>query len=323
MESGVVPTATSTSASPPASSQLTTSAPAPSPSTTTSATSVTAGAYRARTAAAVARCRRRWRVTSAAMTTWCRALVTGASSGIGQAFARRLARDGADLVVVARRTERLERLAGELRERHGVAVEVVTADLTDRSALARVEARASARADPIDLLVNNAGAATYGPFAALDPAQMTDEIALNVIAVVRLTRAALPGMLSRRRGGVVNVSSVSSMVVLPTLTVYSASKSFVTVFSEGLAEEVHGTGVSVLAVCPGTTPTESGPRMGLGNARGPFLTSPDHVADVALRALGRGKVVVVPGPVNDLLVRGSRVVPRSLLRRGMGLAARL
>src|SRR6266545_4252766 len=257
------------------------------------------------------------------MTTWRRALVTGASSGIGEAFARRLARSGTDLVVVARRTERLEALAGDLRDGHDVAVEVMTADLADPAALARVEERAAATEDPVDLLVNNAGVANYGRFADVDAARMTVEIAVNVTAVARLTRAALPGMLARGHGGVINVSSVASMIVLPTLAVYSATKSFVTVFTEALAEEIRGTGVSVLSVCPGTTATEFGHAMGLGDARGPLLTSPDRVADVALRAMSQGRVVVVPGAFNDMVVRGSRFVPRSVLRRGVGLAARL
>jgi hypothetical protein len=173
-----------------------------------------------------------------------RALVTGASAGIGTAFAERLARDGYDLLLVARRRERLEELAKQLRESHRVEVEVLVADLVDAGDLLTVEQRVAARPG-LDLLVNNAGFGTAGAFLESDPDREEQEILLNNVALVRLTRAALPRMAERGRGAVVNVSSMAGFLPAPYNATYGATKAFVTSFSEALAEELRGTGVRV------------------------------------------------------------------------------
>ena len=165
------------------------------------------------------------------------ALVTGASSGIGERLARRLAADGCDLVILARRTGRLEALAAELRGAHRVGVEVLTADLTSAAGLAAAQARLSNPGRPIELLVNNAGFGSSGLFADLPASRAEDQVRLNVMAVVQLTHAALPGMLRCGHGGVLNVSSVAGFVPSPGAATYGATKAFVTSFSESLAAE--------------------------------------------------------------------------------------
>ncbi|HEY3241638.1 MAG TPA: SDR family oxidoreductase, partial [Acidimicrobiia bacterium] len=187
---------------------------------------------------------------------WERALVTGASGGIGEVLARRLAARGCHLVLVARTEPALEKLASELSAAHGVDVEVLPADLITEEGVAAVEARlAQDGAPPVDLLVNNAGYGSAGPFAELDPARVAGEVRLNVLALVRLTRAAVPGMVARGRGSVLNVSSVASLQPLPNMATYAATKAFVTSFSESLHEELRGRGVTVTALLPGFTRT--------------------------------------------------------------------
>ena len=170
------------------------------------------------------------------------ALVTGASSGIGAAFARRLAAAGSDLVVVARRRDRLEELAAELRTAHGVHVEALAADLTDPAELALVEARLGDPDRPIDLLVNNAGAGGHGAFAALPVDGVEAMVRLNLLAPVRLTSAALPAMVARGSGGIVNVSSISGEQPIPFVATYAATKAFLTSLSESVHEELRDTG---------------------------------------------------------------------------------
>ncbi len=253
--------------------------------------------------------------------TWHCALITGASSGIGEGFARKLAERGTNLVIVARRTERLEALAHSLRSSKGIDVEVLTADLTDRAALRRVEDRLASSEAPVDLLVNNAGVISRGQFAELDIDRKTDEIVVDVLAVVRLTRAALPGMIAGHHGGIVNVSSITSFFPVPTMATYSASKAFVTTFSEAVGEELRGTGVVVSALCPGVTPTEFGGQAELDLGRtGMPTTSVATVVDAGLRGLDRGQIVVVPGVFNDMSIRAMRLFPRSLVRRGAAMS---
>src|SRR5262249_41812637 len=191
-----------------------------------------------------------------------RALVTGASTGLGAVFATVLARQRYDLTIVARSRERLEALAERLHRSDGVAVEVVVADLTQAAALSTVEQRVAAD-QRLELLVNNAGFATTGAFATLDPDQEEAEIRLNVTALVRLTRAALPGMIARGRGAIINVSSLAAFVPGPYDAIYGATKAFVNSFTEALHEELCGTGVHVQTLCPGFTYTEFQQRAGI------------------------------------------------------------
>jgi short-subunit dehydrogenase len=241
------------------------------------------------------------------------ALVTGASSGIGLAIARRLAATGHDLVVVARSEDKLKELAAEVR----VNVEVLPADLTDPGQLAGVEARCADTTRPIDVLVNNAGAGTYGYFAELPLEELEREVRLDVIAVVRLTHAALPDMVARGIGGVLNVASIAAFQPGPKNAVYSASKAFVLSFSEAVHEEVKPKGVHVSVVCPGATRTEFQHRGGFVGGKLPDFVwdTPESVADQALRALERNHAVLVPGLPNKVVTFSSRVSPRSLVRK--------
>lgn len=249
--------------------------------------------------------------------TWSRALVTGASSGIGRAIASRIAVDGADLVLVARGQDRLEGLARELRDLHRVEVEVLAADLTVGAERQAVEARLAAD-PPVDLLVNNAGFGSYGAFADLDIDNEANEIELNVVALVRLTHAALPAMIGRGRGWIVNVSSIASLQAMPLHAVYGASKAFVTNFSESLHEEVRDKGVRVTAVLPGYTHTEFHIRAQLSTTnRIPdrLWQSADACAAEALAGARAGKALVVTGRVNQVVAVGSALVPRAAKRR--------
>lgn len=255
---------------------------------------------------------------------WTRALVTGASSGIGEAVARQLASEGTDVVVVARRETRLDHLKTVLEGRNDhVSVELLVADLTEAEGLASVEERLAD--GDIDLLVNNAGFGTTGALAELDVDRLSQEIALDVTALARLTRAALPSMLERGHGGILNVSSIVSFFPTPRMAVYAGSKSFVTSFTQSVAEEVRHQGVKVSALCPGLTRTEfqevahdAQPR----NLPNFAWQSPEQVAKAGLRGLGAGKVVIVPGLHNQAVRTAVQFTPRGLLRRAAGLAQR-
>jgi hypothetical protein len=248
--------------------------------------------------------------------------VTGASAGIGRAFAERLARDQMDLCLVARRKDRLDALADELRVRRGVDVEVRACDLTDPAALAEL-CEAVARRPP-DLLVNNAGFGTVGRFAELDAEREEREIRLNVLALVRLTRAALPAMVERGHGAVINVSSMASLSPAPYTATYAATKAFVTSFSEALYEELRGTGVKVQALLPGFTRTEFQDVAGVDKHAVPGFAwmPPEDVVEASLRALERGEAVCVPGLANRVLAGVTRLVPSAVSRRLTGAALR-
>ena len=233
-----------------------------------------------------------------------RALVTGASSGIGRAFAGRLAADGYDLVVVARRRERLEELAGVLRP-GGVRVDVVAADLTRREDLREVEARAG----DIDLLVHGAGFGGYMPFVQLDPDLAENLIGLQLVAATRLARAALPGMISRRSGAIVLVSSMLAFSEsipsppLPPRATYVATKAFLNAFAELLSSELAGTGVQVQALCPAVVRTEFHQLMGMDPDR--LLVPPmsaDEVVSASLAGLALGEVITLPAVEDGELV---------------------
>ncbi|MFJ9041207.1 SDR family NAD(P)-dependent oxidoreductase [Streptomyces sp. NPDC102406] len=241
------------------------------------------------------------------------ALVTGASSGIGAAYARRLAAVGRDLVLVARRAERLRALAAELTEKHGVRVETLGADLSDTGDLDRVVRRAAE--DDIEMLVNNAGINGYGPFAETDPALLEKVLAVNVVAVTRLARATVPGMLARGRGSVVNVASTLAFAgslppgPLPTRPVYGGTKGYVVTFTRTLAAELDASPVQVQVLCPGLTATEfhltqgqepvSGERARVHDDGGMPV---EDVVTASLRALETGEVVCVPGLVDGAAV---------------------
>ncbi len=251
-----------------------------------------------------------------------RALVTGASAGIGQAFARRLARDGYDLILVARDQARLQELARELESGHGTMAEVLVADLTRPEPCKRVEQRIAEA--HLSLLVNNAGFGTVGPFYRLDPDREEEEIRLNVIALVRLARAALPGMLERNHGAIINVSSVAAFQPTPFNATYGATKAFVNSFTEALAEEIRGSQVRLQALCPGFTRTEFQKRAGIREVRVPSFAwmTPEEVVDASLAALQRGPLICVPGWSYKALTHVTAWAPRALVRRISGALGR-
>lgn len=243
------------------------------------------------------------------------ALVTGASAGIGLAFAQRLARDGNDLVLVARDRARLDRLASELRAAHGVEVEVLVADLADRAATWEVCDRLADAARPVDLLVNNAGFGLRAPFLDNDLAHEEAGLDVMVRAVMLTCHAAGRAMRERGHGAIVNVSSVASFIANGT---YSAEKAFVTVFSEALASELSGTGVTVTALCPGFTRTEfhDRARMQVSALPGWLWLDADVVAQQALADIAAGKVISVPGAQWKVVTAAVRALPRPLVRGG-------
>ena len=226
------------------------------------------------------------------------AVVTGASSGIGEAYAERLAADGWDLVVVARSGERLRELATRLNQAHGVTVRVVQADLSDAGEVERVGGEIGAM--PVDTLVNNAGLAYYMPFADLAAAKAAELVDLNVLAPVLLTQAVLTGMLDRSRGTIINVASLlafSGAVEIPFLpkrVVYAATKSFLVTFSQALAAEVGDRGIQVQVVCPGVVRSEFHARQGMDMNAVPRM-EPGQVVEASLADLADGVLMSVPG----------------------------
>ena len=237
------------------------------------------------------------------------ALITGASAGIGLEFAKRLAERGYDLILTARRRDRLDDLATRLRAEHGgIRVEIVVADLSDAEAPERIAAAAGRLAMHVDLLVNNAGFGTHGRFETLPPERERGEIAVNVDAVVALTHAFLPAMLERGHGGVINVASTAAFQPVPYMAVYGATKAFVRSFSEALHEEVRARGVRVVALCPGPTATEFFDTS-VAAPRGPIRNVRDVVTS-GLRAYDTGTPVRIDGASNRLVIALSNLIPR-------------
>jgi uncharacterized protein len=245
------------------------------------------------------------------------ALITGPTSGIGNAFARRLARDGHDLVLVSRDGPRLAALARDLESTYHVGTEVLVADLVEPDDLHRVEARLADDSRPVDLLVNNAGFALNRRFLTGDIDAEEAMLRVLTLAVLRLSRAAAPGMVRRGAGAILNVSSVAGFVPQGT---YSSAKAWVTSFSQGLSADLAGTGVRALALCPGFTHTEFHQRAGHDMSRTPdwLWLDADHVVDVALRDLRRDAVLSVPGAQYKVIMGLARYVPQKLARRVSG-----
>lgn len=244
-------------------------------------------------------------------------LVTGASSGIGEEFARQLAARGHDVTLVARRSDRLQALARTLRHDHKVKVSVHPADL--ETARGRAAVVAMLQTGGPWLLVNNAGFGTRGRFVDLDAKREQAEVTLNVVALHELTAAVLPGNVAAGRGAVVNVASTAAYQPIPYMATYAATKAFVLHFTEAVAQELHGTGVRAMALCPGPTRTEFDDVAGVQSLFDKSLPmSADAVVRSALGALDRGHAICVPGARNLLLAQGVRLVPRSALRRVVG-----
>jgi uncharacterized protein len=250
-----------------------------------------------------------------------RALVTGASSGIGLELARELARRGSDLVLVARSRETLEATAQRSRSEHGIDVEVLPCDLTDAAARAGVEQRLRDRDRPVDLLVNNAGVGQVGAFADLDVDTAERLVTLNVVAPLRLLHAALP-VLIEQRGGVLNVSSIGGNQPVPRMATYAATKAFLTSWGESVHEELRGDGVTVTTLAPGFTRTNFVAGADADEqARvlpGFLWADPAAVARAGLDAVTAGRAVVTPGVVNRAGAAVSAVTPTGVSRRVIG-----
>ena len=244
-------------------------------------------------------------------------LVTGASSGIGRDLARCFAADGAQLILLARNTEALEALAEELRQAYPSQVRVLTADLSRLGEARRIFAELAGEKISVDVLVNNAGFGASGSFAEISLARQLEMVQVNLAALTELTGLFLPGMLQRRRGGILNVGSVAGFLPGPGMTVYYATKAFVLSFSEALAEELRGTGLTVSVLCPGPTESDFG-RVARGSKVRRLKTSKMTSAAVAAhghRAYRRGVVTAVPGFQNKLFVFLNRLLPRSIPRK--------
>ena len=243
------------------------------------------------------------------------ALVTGASSGIGEDLARVIAAGGRNVVLLARSADKLQAMANQLTAAHGIDATVLAADLSDSGATSQIARTLTARGIAIDILVNNAGFGTAGRFAAEDPQAHLDMLQVNVVALTTLTRAFLPGMLERKRGRILNVASTAAFQPGPFMAVYYASKAYVLSLSEATAEEVAGSGVTVTCLCPGPTSTGFQGRAKIEKSRLFNLSRPMRSADVAQAgydAMLAGRRIVTPGLMNKIGAQGVRFSPRAL-----------
>lgn len=253
------------------------------------------------------------------------ALITGASGGIGLKLAEIAAREGRQVIAAARSADRLEELAGRLRQQHGVEALAIPVDLAEADGPDRLWREATAEGREIDILINNAGLGNYGPFAEDDPDREATSVAVNVTALTRLTQLGVQAMRPRGAGRILQIASVAGFIPGPKMAVYNATKAFVISLSESLAEELRGSGVTVTCVCPGVT--ETGFQEGAGMTglkmleRSPKQSAAD-VAEFAWRAMMRGSGVAVPGLSNKAMALSARTAPRSVLARMVGLAMR-
>ena len=243
------------------------------------------------------------------------ALVTGASAGLGVEFARQLSKRGHRLVLVARRKERLEKLAKELGNARAVAI-----DLSKANAAAKLIVDLEEKGEVVDLLVNNAGFGLIGRFAELDAKRLRQMIDLNVGVLTDLCRAVAPGMIERKSGGIINVASTAAFQPGPKMAVYFATKAFVLSFTEALHEELRPNGIKVSCLCPGPTHTEFGEVAGFGG-NGMFdhvAMGPVEVVEKGLAGLDKNRAVVVPGWMNKVTAASNRFAPRSVVRKIAG-----
>lgn len=247
------------------------------------------------------------------------ALVTGASSGLGEEFARQLAARGHDVTLVARRGHRLEALAEELRAAHRRHIHVLVADLETARGRSAVAQRLDERSPW--LLVNNAGFGSHGALAKIDPRREIAEVQVNVVAVQQLSLAVLRGLVEAGAGGILNVASMAAFQPLPFMATYAATKAFVLAFTEALAEELKGTGARAMALCPGPVGTEfeglAGVERHFRLAR-PMNMSARQVIRQALRAFDRGSAICVPGVLNTTIAQTAQLTPRVVVRKVAG-----
>lgn len=242
------------------------------------------------------------------------ALVTGASVGLGAEYSKLFAVDGHDVVLVARRRENLEALAGELEKQHGVRATVMPEDLNDPGAPERIAKTLRERGIDVEFLVNNAGFGTSGPFATADLARELSMLTVNVTTLVHLTRLLLPAMISRKSGRILNIGSTAGFVPGPFMAGYYASKAFVNSFTQALAYELRGTGVTATVSCPGATRTEFATVAGTDKSR-LFQAASMGAAEVAAhgyRAMMRGRPMAIAGVRNQLSIQSLRIAPRAM-----------
>jgi len=249
------------------------------------------------------------------------AVITGATSGIGAAFARRLASEGYDLLITGRRKKIIQQLADDVMKKHGVKVEVAIAELSLEKDLGGLEKRLASM-ERVDFLVNNAGYGVYVNFADAGADEHERMVKVHVTAPVRLTRAVLPGMVARKSGAVINLSSVGSFIPMEKNGMYGGTKAFLNIFSESLNIELRDTGVRVQALCPGFTRTDFHEKLGLTTEGQKRLESyrwmsPDEVVDYSLRCLRKNRVICVPGLSYRFLTALVKLLPRKLLYRSV------
>jgi len=242
------------------------------------------------------------------------ALITGASAGIGVAFAEELASGGTKLVLTARRKDRLDELARRLTATYKINTEVFPADLANANAPERIFAFTKEKAIEIDLLINNAGFGQYGEFHSVEEQRLLDMVQVNCSAVVHLTRLYLPEMVARRRGDILILASTASFQAVPYISTYAATKAFDLVFAEGLAEEMKPYGIRVCALCPGSTESEFHTVAGQEKFKHNAETA-EKVAHTGLKALAAGKSYVISGLGNYLGAHGERLVPRRFVTK--------
>ena len=249
-------------------------------------------------------------------------LITGASSGIGLELARLFAADGSNLILVARSEDRLHTLARSLESEHGIRAHVLPCDLTKHDAPQWIADRLRKAEVTVDVLVNNAGFGAWGDFIDITLERQLDMLQVNVTALTHLTRLFLPGMVNRRRGGILNVGSLAAFQAGPSLAVYSATKAYVQSFTEALAEELKGSGVTATCLAPGPTNTNFQMEAKMGDAVFFRLAGMDArpVARAGYEAFRKGRVYVIPGMLNRLAAIGSKLAPRALSRKVARLA---
>ncbi|MFC4402551.1 SDR family NAD(P)-dependent oxidoreductase [Gracilibacillus xinjiangensis] len=241
------------------------------------------------------------------------ALITGASSGIGEVFAHELANKGSHLILTARSENKLTELAKKLTKRYGIQTEVIVTDLSQAGASAKLYHECMERGCSIDLLVNNAGFATHGYFEEQNLLRNHDQMMLNVVALVELTHLFLPEMLKNRSGAVINVASTAAFQPNPYMAVYGATKAFVLSFTQALWEENRKRGVQFLTLCPGSTETAFFEALGTNDAVVGKKVTPEHVVEVALHSLGTSRSYVIAGRKNYLVSQLNRLVPKKVM----------